>query len=375
MNQVTRQVLLSIFYLALIVWLGYTVWQVRYTLTYILISAVISIIGKPLVDALSGEKWEKVKLNRSLAAALTLLVMLGLLSTLLSVFIPAIIHELGVLSNIDYESLYGEISNEFRAFQQSLGLEVDSSSAVSEKTNIGARVVEALSFENVSDTFSNLIGGLGNIAFAIFSILFITFFFMREKFLFRNIVLALIPDKYDDRVNEITPRLRNNLSRYFLGLLIQVSIITTLVSVGLKLGGFHNTIVIGFFAGLINVIPYLGPIIGLSFGLLLGLAQTLGSTSMELSSAFFIIIGVFGIVQLIDNFLTQPIVFSTSIRAHPLEIFLVISFAASMAGITGMIVAVPVYSVLRLFAAEFFQHVKFVRWLTQNSLNEEDLPS
>lgn len=375
MNQVTRQVLLSIFYLALIVWLGYTVWQVRYTLTYILISAVISIIGKPLVDALSGEKWDKVKLNRSLAAALTLLVMLGLLSTLLSLFIPAIIHELGVLSNIDYESLYGEISNEFRAFQQSLGLEVDSSSTVSEKTNIGARVVEALSFENVSDTFSNLIGGLGNIAFAIFSILFITFFFMREKFLFRNIVLALIPDKYDDGVNEITPRLRNNLSRYFLGLLIQISIITTLVSLGLKLGGFHNTIVIGFFAGLINVIPYLGPIIGLSFGLLLGLAQTIGNTSMELSSAFFIIIGVFGIVQLIDNFLTQPIVFSKSIRAHPLEIFLVISFAASMAGITGMIVAVPVYSVLRLFAAEFFQHIKFVRWLTQNSLNEEDLPS
>ncbi|MGB0980271.1 MAG: hypothetical protein ACPGVV_12795, partial [Croceimicrobium sp.] len=75
MNKVTRQILLSVFYLALIVWLGYTVWQVRYTLIYVLISAVISIIGKPLVDVLSGEKWEKIKLNRSLAAGLTLLIM------------------------------------------------------------------------------------------------------------------------------------------------------------------------------------------------------------------------------------------------------------------------------------------------------------
>lgn len=375
MNKVTRQILLSVFYLALIVWLGYTVWQVRYTLIYVLISAVISIIGKPLVDVLSGEKWEKIKLNRSLAAGLTLLILMTLVATLFSLFIPAMLQELTVLSNIDYESLYVEIQKEIAGIQQALGMQANEETNALEETQIGARIIEALSFQNVSNTFTNLIGSLGNTAFAIFSILFITFFFLREKFLFRNIVLALIPDRYDDRVHKVTPRLRNNLSRYFLGLLIQITIITTLVSVGLKIGGFHNTIVIGFFAGLINVIPYLGPIIGLSFGLLLGLAQTLSNTNLELGSAFMIIIGVFGIVQLLDNFVTQPLVFSRSIRAHPLEIFLVISFAASMAGISGMIVAVPVYSVIRLLAGEFLSHLKFFRWLTQNSLNEEDIPS
>ncbi|MGB0980446.1 MAG: AI-2E family transporter, partial [Croceimicrobium sp.] len=333
------------------------------------------IIGKPLVDVLSGEKWEKIKLNRSLAAGLTLLIMMTLVATLFSLFIPAMLQELTVLSNIDYESLYVEIQKEIAGIQQSLGMQANEETNALEETQIGARIIEALSFQNVSNTFTNLIGSLGNTAFAIFSILFITFFFLREKFLFRNIVLALIPDRYDDRVHKVTPRLRNNLSRYFLGLLIQITIITTLVSVGLKIGGFHNTIVIGFFAGLINVIPYLGPIIGLSFGLLLGLAQTLSNTNLELGSAFMIIIGVFGIVQLLDNFVTQPLVFSRSIRAHPLEIFLVISFAASMAGISGMIVAVPVYSVIRLLAGEFLSHLKFFRWLTQNSLNEEDIPS
>tara|TARA_Y100001978_G_C23673985_1_gene425351 strand:- start:522 stop:1649 length:1128 start_codon:yes stop_codon:yes gene_type:complete len=375
MNKVTRQVLLSVFYLALIVWSGYMVWQVRYTLTYVLVSAVISIIGKPLVDALSGQRWPKLKINRSLAAALTLLIMMTLVGVLFSIFIPALMHELSVLANVDYESLYQEIQNEIISIQSSLGMDTSNSVNSIESSRVGSKVVEALSFDKVSDTFTNLIGSLGNTAFAIFSILFITFFFLREKFLFRNIVLSLIPDKYDDRVHKVTPRLRNNLTRYFAGLLLQITIITTLVSVGLKIAGFHNTIVIGFFAGLINVIPYLGPIIGLAFGLLLGLAQTISNTNLELGSAFVIILSIFAVVQLIDNFITQPIVFSTSIRAHPLEIFLVISFAASIAGISGMIVAVPVYSVIRLLAAEFFPQVKFVRWLTQNDLNDEDLPA
>lgn len=375
MNKVTKQILLSVFYLALIAWLGYTLWQVRYTLTYVIISAVISIIGKPVVDILSGEKWEKLKLGRSLSAAITLLVMIGLIGVLFSIFIPSLVHELGVLSNVDYESLYKEIQKEIIALQNSLGMESSLSNKSLENTRLGSRIIEALSFENVSNTFTNLIGSLGNTAFAIFSILFISFFFLREKFLFRNIVLALIPDKYDDRIHKVTPRLRNNLSRYFVGLVLQITIITTLVSVGLKIAGFNNTIVIGFFAGLINVIPYLGPVIGLSFGLLLGMAQTLSNSSLELGTAFMSILGIFAVVQLIDNFFTQPYVFSTSIRAHPLEIFLVISFAASMAGISGMIVAVPAYSVIRLLAAEFLSHFKFVRWLTQSSLNEEDIPS
>jgi predicted PurR-regulated permease PerM len=374
MNTITRQILLSIFYLALIVWGAYMIWEVRYTITYVLISGVISIIGKPIVDFLSGERWTKLKLNRSLAAAITLLIMITLLGSLFTLFLPALAQELRVLADIDYNSLYGQIQTELNEIRGSLGMATSDGTEI-EETRIGARIIEALNFENVSDTFTNLIGSLGNTAFAIFSIIFITFFFLRERYLFRNIILALIPDQYDDRVHKVSPRLRSNLTRYFGGLVLQVTIITTLVSIGLKLAGFHNTMVIGLFAGLINVIPYLGPIIGFAFGLVLGLAQSISMQSMELGTAFIWIVVIFGVVQLVDNFVTQPVVFSRSIKAHPLEIFLVISFAASLAGISGMIVAVPSYSVIRLLAAEFFPQVKFVRWLTQNDLNDEDLPT
>ncbi len=374
MNNVTRQILISLLYVVLIVWLAYTVWIVRYTLIYVLISAVISLMGKPIVDALNGQRWAKINLNRSLAAALTLFLMIGVIGGLFSIFVPALMSELSALAEINFDSLFTEIRDEVDQLQAFLGLQGSDLKSKEAMSSIRPGISEVFNIENVTDTFTGLIGSLGNLAFAIFSIIFITFFFMREKFLFRNIIMAFVPDKYEDRVGHVSPRLRTNLSRYFVGLLIQITIITTLVSVGLKLAGFHNTIVIGFFAGLINVIPYLGPMIGASFGLVIGMAQAIHNPSMELGAAFFFIFLIFASVQLIDNFITQPFIFSTSIRAHPLEIFLVISFAASLAGIAGMIVAVPVYSVLRLLAAEFFPHVKFVRWLTQSSLNDEENP-
>jgi predicted PurR-regulated permease PerM len=347
MNKVSRQILVSLLYIALALALVYALYVVRYTLIYILISALVSLIAKPIVDLLSGERYPRLNLGRSLAAILTLLFLLGLIIGVIGLFIPSLMHELQVLKGVDFEKLFNQFKFEIQDLQYSLGL--------------GSEV--KFSLPSQTEIFTNLVGGLGNLAFALFSILFISFFFLREQHLFRTIIMAFVPARFEARVKRISPRLRSNLSRYFVGLLIQITIITTLVSLGLKLGGFHNTIVIGFFAGLINVIPYLGPVIGLSFGIILGMAQTLGDASMEFASGFFIIIGVFAFVQVLDNFITQPIIFSTSIRAHPLEIFLVISFAAALAGIAGMIVAVPVYSVVRLLAGEFLGHIKFIRWL------------
>jgi predicted PurR-regulated permease PerM len=363
MNKVSRQILVSLLYIALALALVYALYVVRYTLIYILISALVSLIAKPIVDLLSGERYPRLNLGRSLAAILTLLFLLGLIIGVIGLFIPSLMHELQVLKGVDFEKLFNQFKFEIQDLQYSLGLGSEVKFSLPSQTEILPKIGDIINVERVTDTFTNLVGGLGNLAFALFSILFISFFFLREQHLFRTIIMAFVPARFEARVKRISPRLRSNLSRYFVGLLIQITIITTLVSLGLKLGGFHNTIVIGFFAGLINVIPYLGPVIGLSFGIILGMAQTLGDASMEFASGFFIIIGVFAFVQVLDNFITQPIIFSTSIRAHPLEIFLVISFAAALAGIAGMIVAVPVYSVVRLLAGEFLGHIKFIRWL------------
>ncbi len=74
---------------------------------------------------------------------------------------------------------------------------------------------------------------------------------------------------------------------------------------------------------------------------------------------------VFCITQLIDNLVFQPFIFGKSVYAHPIEILIVIMMAGSLAGITGMILAIPAYTVLRVFAKEFFNNFRVVQKLTE----------
>jgi predicted PurR-regulated permease PerM len=123
---------------------------------------------------------------------------------------------------------------------------------------------------------------------------------------------------------------------------------------------------IAFIAGILNIIPYVGPVIGEVLGALLCMILKYG-TGMGLG----VNVWVFGLivlcimlaVQLIDNFVLQPIIYSTSIQATPLEIFIVMLIAGHIGGIVGMLAAIPAYTVIRVIAGRFFYEKKFVRRL------------
>ena len=84
-----------------------------------------------------------------------------------------------------------------------------------------------------------------------------------------------------------------------------------------------------------------------------------------LPTTIYVLIG-FWIVQLIDNNLSQPIIFSKSVSSHPLEIFLVILIAGFLFGILGMVIAVPLYTILKVIGKEFFPDNKIIQLLTKD---------
>jgi predicted PurR-regulated permease PerM len=131
--------------------------------------------------------------------------------------------------------------------------------------------------------------------------------------------------------------------------------------------GTSHVLIIALFAALINVIPYIGPLIGFVFGITVGVVTHL---DLNFYSELLPMLGymtiVFGVVQLLDNFVVQPMIFSNSVKAHPLEIFLVILAAGMVAGIFGMVVAIPTYTIIRVVAKEFFSQHRFVKKLTEN---------
>jgi predicted PurR-regulated permease PerM len=140
-------------------------------------------------------------------------------------------------------------------------------------------------------------------------------------------------------------------------------------TIGLLIVGirFDLAITIGFFCGLFNIVPYVGPLLGGAFGLLLGVSNYIEldfyATVLPILIKMAI---VFSIVQILDNNVLQPLIFSNSVNAHPIEIFLVIVIAGNFAGVIGMIFAVPGYTLLRILARQFFSNFRVVRSLTQN---------
>jgi predicted PurR-regulated permease PerM len=219
----------------------------------------------------------------------------------------------------------------------------------------------------VTSVFTSAASALGNIFLALFSVTFITFFFLKDEKLFANSLLSLVPDKHVDAFSHAMESTRRLLIRYFIGISLQTFGIFTIVTTGLTLAGlgFSHSILIGLVAGTLNVIPYLGPLMGGAIGILLGIATHL---HLDLYAELLPLVGwmilVFATAQTIDNFIFQPFIFSSSVDAHPLEIFIVIMVAGSLGGILGMIIAIPSYTVLRVFAKEFFNKFKVVKKLT-----------
>ena len=181
--------------------------------------------------------------------------------------------------------------------------------------------------------------------------------------MFSDSILLLVPEKHTKAFRHALESIRYLLTRYFVGILAQITGIITLVTIGLTIVGigFRHSLVIGLLAGFLNVIPYLGPLLGATIGTLLGMIENIHKDFYS----ELLPLAVFIIVQVIDNVLFQPLIFSSSVNAHPMEIFLVIMIAGSLAGVLGMILAIPVYTVLRVFAREFFNQFRVVKQLTK----------
>ncbi len=342
-------------------------WHLRIIIYYIIIASVLSIIGRPLVEWLSRFRIRGRYLPTSISAFIVLVLYLAIVAGFISLFVPLIAEEIRILSSIRVEEVVSSLRVPIEHLEEWIeknGL------APPEGVDLVSRIRDQLAglvqVKDIPNMVTSFFGKLGGIFITFFSIFFITFFFLKEEKLPYTMAMSVTPDKHVDKVDNILRNTKRLLSRYFIGILFQIVTITTIASIGLSLIGIDNAIVIGFMAGVMNIIPYLGPIIGASIGIVVGVTTNL---HLAFYSEMVPMIGqialVFVVVQLVDNFLLQPLIFSTSAKAHPLEVFLVILIAANLAGFVGMILAIPGYTFIRIVAKEFLYEFRIVQRLTK----------
>lgn len=215
----------------------------------------------------------------------------------------------------------------------------------------------------------------GNFMVLLTSVAFIAFFFLKDQEMFGRTLKAGISGKYGAQLDTALKQIQYLLRRYFAGVITQIVSITGYLLLCLSFFGVSNAFLIAFFAAIMNVIPYLGPFIGGVFALLVTISSNLDADFYAMTVPMLgKVVLIFMSMQLIDGFLIQPYIFSNSVSAHPLEIFIVVIVGAKLGGITGMVVAIPAYTVLRVVASVFFTEFKLVKSLTEH-LTPESLTS
>ena len=344
-------------------------WYFKNIVAYILLAVVFSFIGRPIVTLLNKLKYKNFHMPNALGAFITLLALWAIIAAFFLIFIPLLGNQLQELSKIDLQAIQDSLSEPLGKLTSMMSrFELNGTEDISLEQMLERKLISFLNVSAISSAIGGTVGVMGQIFFAFFAVSFITFFFLKDKHLFAEGILLFVPTQYEEKFGSFLHSTKELLTRYFIGILLQVSSITILVTLGMVIVGlkFQLAAVIGLTAGVFNVIPYLGPLIGASIGMILGIANHL---HLDFYSELLPLLGymavVFIIVQVIDNVVFQPFIYGTSVKAHPLEIFLVIIIAGSFAGIPGMILAIPGYTVIRVFAREFLDRFKLVKKITE----------
>ncbi|MDR0660177.1 MAG: AI-2E family transporter [Prevotellaceae bacterium] len=343
-------------------------WYFSNIITYILISAVLSIICKPLLKYLSKIHIGKWRMPRWLIATVGLISIWIVAFLFFYFFIPLVANQAKELSNVDLTEVGYHLSQPLLNLESMIQDYIPGAEDFSFNALLSENIASIISVRDVTNVFGSVANMLGSLAVASFSISFITFFFMKEENLFVGGINMLFPKKYERSISRAMNSINKLLMRYFIGVFADAFCVMVVLTIGLTFVAglsFQTALVIGLIAGVLNVIPYVGPLIAAVIGLIIGTVTHIDLIATGGIGALLIKIGsVFAIMKIMDDTIFQPFIFSNSVKAHPLEIFLVILIAGSIGGILGMLIAIPTYTVLRVFAKEFFNKYRIVQRLT-----------
>lgn len=342
------------------------VWYFRDIVAYVLVAWVISMLGQPLMRFFHNRvRIGKRHIPPSVSALLVLTIFVLIIISLISIFVPLVVAQANNLSQIDYNAFANGLKQpieQLTNWGHRFGL-------IKPKEDIIVALEHSFSAwfspTLVSDFFRNILMTASSVAIGTVSVLFIAFFFLKEQSMFTEFVVQLVPNRYDSGVREAISDTTTMLSRYFSGLLLQMAFVVFFLTISLWILGIENAILIAIFAALINIVPYLGPMMGCAFALFITVSSSLNYDFYAQTVPSLIKVTVlFSGMQFLNDWIVQPAIFSNRVAAHPLEIFIATLIGAKVGGIGGMILAIPTYTVIRIIAREFFNHIRIVQKIT-----------
>lgn len=357
-NNISNGILKALAIILGIALLLYFLFIIQSVIIYIIIASVLSLIGRPIILFLRN----RLKFPNTIAVISTMALMLSLLTGLVVLFIPLILEQGKNLSLLQVDELQANVQgvfNQITAYFSSKGIDV-----LNELKNINL----VSQFGAIPNLLNAILGALGSLSVGLLSVLFISFFLMKDSQLLKNGLLTLMPNSTSEgKFSKSLETINNLLSSYFIGLIFQITILFVLYTIILLSFDISNAVVIAFLCALLNLIPYVGPLIGGLIMFILSMTSNIGQDFQTVILPISLwILFFYALAQLLDNFVSQPVIFSKTTKSHPLEIFLIIVIGGLLFGVLGMITAVPCYTALKVILKEFLAENKIVKSLTKN---------
>ena len=326
----------------------FTVWYFAGLFVYLAVGGLLAYFLHPIVDRIQGAGLPRVP-----SIILVFVSVIGVFALLLTFIVPFLAQQIQDLSQLVSVEAATEAARYVEAWAGQF--------APVEPGQIEDTVRDALQSlaqgdlvkgERVAQTISSLVSVFTNIVYAVIIIPFITFFLLKDGMQLKRSLLKLVPNRYFEITLAVIAKAEVSLGRYARALLVQSTSVALVASFLLWIVGLDNALAIGIFVGIANTIPYFGPFFGFLVGTVVGIAQT-GDLSLVPGVAV-----AMALTQLSDNVLFQPYIFSRAANAHPLVILFVVLIGAQLAGLIGMLVSIPLTTIVRVIGAQILWSVR-----------------
>ena len=352
-NTIAQGILKAVGIIVGIVLLVLGLYKLQNIIIYIVLAAILALIGGPMIRFFK----KRLKFKNTWATITAIMIILVFFAGLISLFVPLLISQGKNLASIDFQALNDSIHRFLDDLLISLGFD-------GLENNVN-NIPELLNMQDVSTVLNGFINVISNIGMGLFSVFFIAFFFMKDGTAITNSFLGLLKPSRLPKVQKTLEEIKTVLSRYFVGLFLQLSVVFILLTILLLIFWVKDALIIAFLCSLINIIPYVGPMIGAVVISVLTISNFMDADlqSVILPKTIYVLLGFF-FTQFIDNVFSQPIIFSNSMKSSPLEIFIVTLISGTLFGIVGMVIAIPAYTVLKVILKAVFPNNKFIQLLT-----------
>lgn len=303
-------------------------------IAYAVIAMLLSYMLDPIVNRLQAAGMGRTVSTTITLATLILVIVWGSTSV-----IPIVANQMASLARqLDIENL------RFIAEQIEMSI-IGTFDFIPEgflRNNIAVFSDNYFNMDQISNLLGDAIGIFTNLFAAFLVIPFATFFFLKDGHKIRRDLLKLVPNKYFETFLSLVDKIETRLGFYFRSVFVQCTIVGIVSWLALSVAGLNNAASVGIAIGVANSIPYFGPLIGYVLSIVISIIET-GDFSLVIPCILAVLSA-----QILDNVVLQPLIFSKSADMHPVAILFIILIGAQTAGILGMLIAIPIATIIKI---------------------------